>query len=126
MKSLHLLSGSVLLALAFHAQAAGTAAAGTAALDVTVAIKKFAFAPHEITIAPGTTVVWSNQDETPHTIIANDRSFVSKAMDTDDRFEHTFATEGDFNYFCTLHPFMTGIVHVHPNAKGSAASGVAK
>jgi plastocyanin len=33
-------------------------------------------------------------------------------QDTDDRFEHTFATEGDFNYICTVHPFMTGVVHV--------------
>jgi plastocyanin len=33
-------------------------------------------------------------------------------MDTDDHVEYTFTTEGDFTYFCTLHPFMTGIVHV--------------
>jgi plastocyanin len=33
-------------------------------------------------------------------------------MDTDDRYEYTFASEGDFSYFCTLHPFMTGVVHV--------------
>ena len=77
-----------------------------------VQIRKFAFAPKEITIAPGTKIVWTNQDETPHTIIASDGTFVSKAMDTDDRFEYTFAKEGDFSYFCTLHPYMTGIVHV--------------
>jgi plastocyanin len=34
-------------------------------------------------------------------------------MDTDDSYTHTFASEGDFSYFCTLHPYMTGIVHVH-------------
>jgi plastocyanin len=78
-----------------------------------VQIRKFAFAPKEITIAPGTKIVWTNQDETPHTIIASDGTFVSKAMDTDDRFEYTFTKEGDFSYFCTLHPYMTGIVHVH-------------
>jgi plastocyanin len=78
-----------------------------------VQIRKFAFMPKEITIAPGTKIVWTNHDETPHTIIASDGTFVSKAMDTDDRFEYTFATAGDFSYFCTLHPYMTGIVHVH-------------
>jgi plastocyanin len=77
-----------------------------------VAIQKFAFVPKEITVAPGTKILWTNHDETPHTIIASDGTFVSKAMDTDDRFEFTFAKEGDFSYFCTLHPYMTGIVHV--------------
>jgi plastocyanin len=77
-----------------------------------IAIEKFAFAPKEITVAPGTKVVWINHDETPHTISAPGNGFVSKAMDTDDRVEYTFASEGDFSYFCTLHPFMTGVVHV--------------
>jgi plastocyanin len=77
-----------------------------------IEIRKFAFAPKEITVAPGTKVTWTNRDETPHTISAADKTFLSKAMDTDDRYEYTFASEGDFSYFCTLHPFMTGIVHV--------------
>ena len=81
--------------------------------DATVAIQKFAFTPKEITVKPGTKIIWTNKDETPHTIIDSKGAFVSKAMDTDDRFEFVFATEGDFNYFCTLHPYMTGVVHVH-------------
>lgn len=84
----------------------------SAAEPVTVDIAKFAFTPKEITVAPGTTVVWINHDETPHTVSATDHSFVSKALDTDDRYEHTFAEEGDIPYFCTVHPFMTGVVHV--------------
>jgi plastocyanin len=83
-----------------------------AAEPVTIDIAKFAFAPKEITVAPGTTVVWINHDETPHTVSAADHGFVSKALDTDDRYEHTFAEEGDVAYFCTVHPFMTGVVHV--------------
>jgi plastocyanin len=79
----------------------------------TVEIKKFMFEPKELTVAPGTKVVWHNRDETPHQIKAADGSFVSKAMDTDDSYEYVFAKEGDFGYVCTLHPFMTGIVHVH-------------
>jgi plastocyanin len=84
----------------------------SAAEPVTIDIAKFAFGPKEITVAPGTTVVWVNHDETPHTVSASDHSFVSKALDTDDRYEHTFAEEGDVPYFCTVHPFMTGVVHV--------------
>ena len=78
----------------------------------TVDIAKFTFAPKEITVAPGTTIIWTNRDETPHTVTSNDKSFASKGLDTDDTFEHVFASEGDFTYFCTLHPFMTGVVHV--------------
>jgi len=88
------------------------AASATPAPTVDLNIAKFAFAPKEITIAPGTKIVWTNRDETPHTVTSNDKSFVSKGLDTDDKFEHTFASEGDFNYICTVHPFMTGVVHV--------------
>jgi plastocyanin len=83
--------------------------------ETTVLIEKFAFSPKEITVAPGTKVVWINKDETPHTATANDKSFASKALDTDDKYEVTFANAGDFSYFCTLHPFMTGTVHVRAN-----------
>lgn len=114
MKALRPFAGSILMCVASHALAAPAPA--------TVAIEKFAFAPREITIAPGTTVVWSNKDETPHTLIATDGSFVSKAMDTDDRYEHAFAAPGDYNYFCTLHPFMTGVVHVRADAPVADAS----
>jgi len=84
-----------------------------AADPVAVSISKFAFTPAEISIAAGTRVVWKNADETPHTLASRDKTFASKALDTDDTFEHTFTDAGDFSYFCTLHPFMTGVVHVH-------------
>lgn len=89
------------------------AAAAPPAPTVDVNIAKFAFVPKEITIAPGTKIIWTNHDETPHTVTSNDKSFASKGLDTDDKFEHTFASEGDFSYICALHPFMTGVVHVH-------------
>ena len=83
--------------------------------ETTITVEKFNFSPKEITVAPGTKVIWINKDETPHTISASDKTFVSKAMDTDDKYEVTFANAGDFSYFCTLHPFMTGTVHVRAN-----------
>ena len=93
--------------LAMHPAAAASAA------SIELAIDKFAFAPKEITVQPGTTIVWTNHDETPHTVVSGDKSFVSKGLDTDDRFEHRFDREGDFGYICSVHPFMTGVVHVH-------------
>jgi plastocyanin len=89
------------------------AAAAEPAPTLEVKIAKFEYGPKEITIAPGTKVVWTNRDETPHTVTGNDKSFASKGLDTDDKFEHVFSKEGDFGYICTVHPFMTGVVHVH-------------
>ena len=106
-----------LLTLAWFAAlsiSASLAAAPTLATTpaTTVDIAKFAFVPKELTVEPGTKVRWTNRDETPHTVTSQGKVFASKAMDTDDQFEFTFAAEGDFAYFCTVHPFMTGVVHV--------------
>jgi plastocyanin len=95
------------IALAFASLSSSAIAA-----SVQVDISKFAFTPREITVKPGTTVVWTNRDQTPHTISAKDGAFVSAGMDTGDTYTHTFTREGDASYFCTVHPFMTGIVHV--------------
>ena len=86
------------------------AAAPPSTVDINIA--KFAYGPKEITVAPGTKIVWTNHDQAPHTVTSNDKSFASKGLDTDDKFEHTFTSEGDFGYICTVHPYMTGIVHV--------------
>jgi plastocyanin len=111
----HPLRAGVILALilcAAFVMPAIFAAAAQSAPAVDLNIAKFAFAPKEITIAPGTKITWTNRDETPHTVTSNDKSFASKGLDTDDKFEHTFVSEGDFTYICTVHPFMTGVVHV--------------
>lgn len=79
---------------------------------MTIDISKFAFNPKEITVAPGTRIIWTNRDDTPHTVSSRDKIFASKALDTDDKYEYTFATPGDFNYYCVVHPYMTGAVHV--------------
>ena len=88
------------------------AAGSTHAADRLIEIRKFAFEPREITVAPGATIIWVNRDETPHQIKAGAGDFTSPALDTEDQYERVFAKEGDFSYVCTLHPFMTGIVHV--------------
>jgi len=102
----------VLFAAIGLASRALPARAATAGAKLDVAIAKFAYAPKDVTVAPGTKIVWTNRDETPHTVTSTDKGFASKGMDTDDTFEHTFDREGDFAYICTVHPFMTGVVHV--------------
>jgi plastocyanin len=98
----------VLGALVSAAARSASAAPATLRID----ISKFAFDPMEVTVAPGTKIIWINKDETPHTVTSRGRTFTSKALDTDDTYEYTFNRKGDFTYYCTVHPFMSGVVHV--------------
>jgi plastocyanin len=84
--------------------------AGTAANQVV--IENFSFAPATLTIKAGTKVTWINRDDVPHTVNENDKRFKSGPMDTDDQFSYTFSAPGTFNYFCALHPKMTGQIIV--------------
>lgn len=92
--------------------ASSYAAAASAAPTVQMDIRSFAFSKPDLTVAPGTIVVWINRDEAPHTVTSRDHTLNSKALDTDDRFSFTFKQAGDYPYFCTLHPHMVGTVHV--------------
>lgn len=107
-----LLAVLVPIAAPFAASAAEADAAPASGRTAAVRIDNFTFAPVEITVAPGTTVTWTNGDDMPHSVAASDKSFRSKVMDTDGSFSYTFATTGNFEYFCTLHPHMTGMVRV--------------
>lgn len=72
----------------------------------------------EITIHPGDSVTWSNADTAFHTITS-----ITKDGQTDGLFDSGFFTAGkhytrqfdeigDFYYFCSIHPYMNGVVHV--------------
>jgi plastocyanin len=79
---------------------------------VEVKVDNFSFSPQTITIAAGTTVIWTNRDDIPHTVVSDDKVFKSKVLDTDEKFSYTFDKAGDFPYFCSVHPKMTGKVIV--------------
>jgi plastocyanin len=83
-----------------------------AAQSVTAEISRFQFEPQELTVTPGTTVVWTNHDQTIHNVVTTDGKLASPGLDTDDRFSFVFDREGDYPYHCTLHPQMVGVVHV--------------
>lgn len=80
--------------------------------DARVSIDNFTFTPAELTIVQGTTVTWTNADDIPHAVAASDKLFKSKALDTDDGFSFTFSAAGEYAYFCSLHPHMTGKIIV--------------
>src|SRR5215469_12911018 len=79
---------------------------------VEVKIDNFSFSPQTITVAAGTTVTWTNRDDIPHTVVSNDGVFKSKVRDTDEKFSFTFTKAGTYDYFCSVHPKMTGKVIV--------------
>ena len=84
---------------------------GAHAEDMKVTIDNFTFAPAELKVKVGDTVTWINHDDIPHTVVSAGK-FRSKTMDTDNDFSFTFTTAGDYKYFCSLHPHMTGMIKV--------------
>jgi amicyanin len=102
---------------AFAAGAAVCCVVGTAfavPAETHAAIDKFKFEPDTITVPVGTTVVWENKDDIPHTVVSMDGTFRSAALDTEDTFSFTFNKAGTFEYFCSLHPYMKAKVVVAP------------
>lgn len=77
-----------------------------------VNIDNFSFGPAELKVPVGTTVTWTNRDDIPHTAVSTDKVFKSKVLDTDEKFSFTFSTPGTYEYFCSIHPKMTGKVVV--------------
>ncbi len=78
-----------------------------------IEIKDFAFNPQTITVKSGEKVTWINRDEEPHTIVSVEKQFKkSTALDTDQEFTITAGAPGTYNYFCSVHPKMTGIIIV--------------
>jgi len=76
------------------------------------------FLPYEVTVAVGATVTWSNDDTAAHTVTSGNISdgvdglFDSSIFMSGTTFEFTFSDAGSYDYFCMVHPWMTGIVNV--------------
>lgn len=77
-----------------------------------VQISDFSFAPHDLTVARGSTVVWTNRDAFDHSVVATDVSFHSDNIGQGQTFSHTFDTAGQFSFVCGIHPQMNGTVTV--------------
>jgi plastocyanin len=84
---------------------------GAHAEETMVMIDNFTFEPQQLNVKVGTTVTWKNRDDIPHTLVSAGK-FRSKTLDTDDSFSFTFTAAGDYKYFCSLHPHMTGMIKV--------------
>ena len=100
--------------LATIAIVAGLASGQAFAADAQVKIANFTFDPPTLTVNAGTAVTWVNADDIPHLVSEKDGKFRSSALDTNDKFSQTFSTAGTFEYFCAIHPHMTGKIVVTP------------
>jgi plastocyanin len=105
--------------------AAGAAAAGPSSRDsaredstasgtaTTIRIDNFSFIPATTTVPVGSAITWVNADDVPHKIVSSDGKFTaSPAIDTNDRYTFRFTRPGRYEYFCALHPKMTGAIEV--------------
>ncbi len=75
------------------------------------------YIPSKMTVKPGETVYWKNQDAAFHSVTSGfyddpDGLFDSELLDPEDIFSYKFTEEGIYDYYCTLHPWMKGIILV--------------
>jgi plastocyanin len=77
------------------------------------------FIPAEVTVHVDDTVTWSNDDSAAHTVTSGsptggpDGTFDSSLFMADTTFSYTFDKAGEYNYFCMVHPWMTGKIQVN-------------
>ena len=88
------------------------------ASDISCAESGTCFLPGEVTIGVGESIIWSNDSSVVHTVTSgnpedgSDGFFDSSIIMSGDTFSHTFTEAGQYNYFCSIHPWMQGSVLV--------------
>ncbi|SRR5258706_8813578 len=95
----------LLLPLIVHAKPAKPA-------TVNVSIKGMKYNPTAITIKTGDTVTWTNADQRDHSVAATDGSFTSGNIGPGATYSYVFTKPGKYEYACSLHPRMKGVVTV--------------
>ena len=77
-----------------------------------VEMKTMGFAPAELTVAVGDTVVWANHDIVPHTATADGRQFDSGSVNAGSEWSLVVREAGRIPYTCVFHPTMKGVLVV--------------
>jgi plastocyanin len=99
-------------ALAALGFAAAPAAGGPPPPGPSSAIHDRIYAPSAITVAAGQTISWHNETLGPHTVTSTTELFNSGRLDAGASYSLKFANPGTFDYYCTVHPTMKGVVTV--------------
>ena len=102
----------LLIAVALISACYGTqeTTGSTTSTENSIEIKGFAFNPSTTTVKKGTTVTWTNKDNSAHTVTTTNapESFDSGSLSKDKAFSQTFNTAGTYEYYCSIHPNMKG------------------
>jgi plastocyanin len=112
------MSAAIRLSLAITVACAGLLPAGRAAAALRtsvkhpVAMEAVAFQPADLTVSVGDTIVWANKDPFPHTVTSKSAAFDSKQIEAGASWSYRARYKGDYPYVCTLHPTMSGTIHV--------------
>ena len=101
---------------------APTAESGTQTTH-SVAMRDIAFVPKTITVSPGDTITWQNEDAEAHNAIAQDDTFRTPTIQQGETASTTLDEPGTYPYFCSLHAGMKGTVKVSGGGSGGGGSG---
>jgi len=93
-------------------QMGGDTAGVEAANSLSARVEDFSFEPARLEVQRGTRVTWTNEGQVIHTVTANDSSFDSGEIDSGAKGSVTFSRPGTYEYHCTPHPFMRGVIVV--------------
>jgi len=110
-------------AFAAHGEGGMSATVENAAGSSSPGCEPDCFIPSTVVITVGGTVTWENTDTMAHTSSSGtpadgpDGVFDSSLVMAGASFSHTFDSAGTFDYFCMVHPWMTGTVIVEAEAE---------
>ena len=102
-----------LLLLPIAGLAAVLVVAAAGASTQTVQITKNGFTPQSVTLSVGDTVTWHNADTADHQVVADDGSFASPVLHSDQSYSHTFNGAGTFKYHDSFAKTHTGTITVN-------------
>lgn len=88
------------------------ATAARAQTTHTVTIKNFAFSPAALTIAPGDTVTWVNEDNMRHSALDLNGAFDTGLISQGQSASIAFGGQGTFEYRCGPHRNMRGSITI--------------
>lgn len=110
------------LALLACSVSVGAASFARKPVTHTVVIEGMQFTPATLTIRPGDAVTWVNKDIVEHTATtpaSSKQPFDSGMIAVGKSWKHSFKASGTYDYICTYHPTMKGVIKV--TARGTAA-----
>lgn len=80
-----------------------------------ISMSNLRYTPAKITVKQGTTVTWTNDDNTAHTVTGDSsKAPRSKSIEPGQSFSFKFDLIGIFGFNCDFHPDMKGTVTVNP------------